>query len=134
MMYAYPFTLCRRAIVATFDLSAVNLKMFRTDHWLSDARNVVQLHLTEPAWEADGPVPVRPAVSAHDKMKSWTVDELAGFLVEEDLRGPAEALRRAGVNGHDFLLWTTREDLQAELGLPKFTAKKLLAARDLFLR
>ena len=41
MIYAYPFTLRRRAVVATFDLSAANLRMLRTDHWLSDARNVL---------------------------------------------------------------------------------------------
>ena len=37
MMYAYPYTLCRRAVVATFDLSAANLKLLHTDHWLSDS-------------------------------------------------------------------------------------------------
>ena len=51
MMYAYPFTLCRRAVVATMDLSAKNLGFFDTHHWLSDARNVVVLRLTEPVFE-----------------------------------------------------------------------------------
>ena len=37
MMYAYPFTLARRAVVATMDLSARNLHLLRTDHWLSEA-------------------------------------------------------------------------------------------------
>ena len=45
MMYAYPYTLCRRAVVATFDLSASNLELLQTDHWLSDSRNVMQLRL-----------------------------------------------------------------------------------------
>ena len=35
-------------VVATFDLSASNLHLFKTDHWLSDPRNVIQLHLTSP--------------------------------------------------------------------------------------
>ena len=39
MMYAYPYTLCRRGVVATFDLSASNLDMFETDHRLSNERN-----------------------------------------------------------------------------------------------
>ena len=51
MMYAYPFTLCRRAVVATMDLSAKNLEVFSTHHWLSDARNVVALRLTEAVFE-----------------------------------------------------------------------------------
>ena len=32
MIYAYPYTLARRAVVATFDLSARNLALFRTHH------------------------------------------------------------------------------------------------------
>ena len=32
MIYAYRFTLCRRAVVATFDLSTANLRMLRTNH------------------------------------------------------------------------------------------------------
>ena len=55
MMYAYPFTFARRAVVATFDLSAKNLEAFTTDHWLQDRRNVIQLKLTEPAYVAAVP-------------------------------------------------------------------------------
>ena len=51
MRYAYPYTLCRRGVVATFDLTAAGLDLFQTDHWLSDERNVIQLHLQTPAWE-----------------------------------------------------------------------------------
>ena len=40
MMYSYVFTLCRRAVVVTLDLSAQNLHMFTKDHWLSDPLNV----------------------------------------------------------------------------------------------
>ena len=49
MMYAYAFTLCRRAVVVTLDLSARNLHMFTTDHWLSNPLNVLVLRLTAPA-------------------------------------------------------------------------------------
>ena len=40
-----------------------------------------------------------------ENMSAWTVDELADFLIYQDLQGPAEALRSAGVNGADFLSW-----------------------------
>jgi hypothetical protein len=50
MMYAYPFTLCRRAVVATLDNAASNLNFFGTHHWLSDKKNVIVLRLTAPAW------------------------------------------------------------------------------------
>ena len=49
MMYAYPFCLAERAVVATFDLGAANLDLFDTDHWLSDRDNVRVLRLSEPA-------------------------------------------------------------------------------------
>ena len=32
MMYSHAFTLCRRAVVATLDLSAQNIHMLSTDH------------------------------------------------------------------------------------------------------
>lgn len=51
MMYAVPFSLARRAVVATLDLSAANLDAFTTNHWLADARNVVKLDLDSPAWQ-----------------------------------------------------------------------------------
>ena len=135
MIYAYPFSLCRRAVVATFDLSAANLSLLRTDHWLADPRNVLQLHLDVPAWEAgDGaPAVVAAVVSPRAAMSSWTVDKLMEFLIGEDMRGPGEALRAAGVNGADFLAWGTPAELQTDLKLTPFTARKLIAVRDAFL-
>ena len=50
MMYAYPFTLCHRAVVLTMDLSASNLDYFSRHHWLSDRRNVITLRLDAQAW------------------------------------------------------------------------------------
>lgn len=49
-MYAYKYTLARRAIVATFDLSAKNLEQFVTDHWLSCELNIIVLRLQEKAF------------------------------------------------------------------------------------
>ena len=134
MMYAYPFTLCRRAVVATFDLSAANLEMLRTDHWLSDARNVLQLHLTAPAFDSPNAQVVGPTLTSLERMSSWTVGELADFLAEEDLRGPAEDFKKAGVSGKDFLAWASPLELQTDLRLAPFTARKLLAVRDAFLK
>ena len=45
MIYSYKYTLARRAVIATFDLSAKNLTAFAKDHWLRNASNVIQLRL-----------------------------------------------------------------------------------------
>jgi hypothetical protein len=42
--------LCRRAVVATMDLSASSLDLLTSHHWLSDKRNVIVLRLESPAW------------------------------------------------------------------------------------
>ena len=54
MRFSALYTLCRRAVVATFDLSASNLHMLEADHWLSNPKNVILLKLTVPAWECAG--------------------------------------------------------------------------------
>ena len=46
MIYSYKYTLARRAVVATFDLSAKNLSALKEDHWLKNPLNVLQLHLS----------------------------------------------------------------------------------------
>ena len=51
-VYAYCYTLARRAVIATFDLSAGNLMAFTKHHWLSDERNVICLRLEAPAYVA----------------------------------------------------------------------------------
>ena len=50
-VFAYSYSLCSRAVVATFDLSAQNLDMLHSDHWLSNRDNVMLLWLTERAYE-----------------------------------------------------------------------------------
>ena len=54
-VYAYTYTLARRAVIATFDLSACNLAAFDNHHWLADERNVIKLRLETPAF-AEAPV------------------------------------------------------------------------------
>ena len=51
MVYAYKYTLCRRAVVATFDLSASNLEALSKDHWLKNSLNAVQLRLKDKAFD-----------------------------------------------------------------------------------
>jgi len=133
MKYAYPFTLCRRAVVVTMDLSAANLGLFQTDHWLADSKNAILLKLTESAWEtgrsSSGAVPIdRRAI-----LSSWSVAELRTFLEGKDLSGPAAALHANGVNGSD-LLETTAATLEQDLRMTPFAARKVAQARDAFLQ
>ena len=51
-VYAYTYTLARRAVIATFDLSAAHLEAFDAHHWLRDERNVIKLRLETPAFVA----------------------------------------------------------------------------------
>ena len=103
MMYSYALTLCRCAVVATFDLSARNLHMLSTDHWLADARHVVVLRLVEPGWvtECDNPV------QAPSPMAAWTVSQVAHWLESSDMSGPASTLQMQGVSGEDLLGFAT---------------------------
>jgi hypothetical protein len=135
MMYSYPFTLCRRAVVVTFDLSATNLALLQTDHWLSDSRNVLQLRLSEPARVCTAARASRATITRtpRETMQTWPVDALADFLCGQDLCGPAASLKKAGVNGSDFLVWTSATDIVADANVALFTAKKLLACRAQYL-
>ena len=60
-VYAYDYSFCRRGIVATFDLSAQHLEAFQTDHWLSNALNVIVLQLSDKAYEDAPLLPVADA-------------------------------------------------------------------------
>ena len=108
MVYSYTYTLCRRAVVATFDLSARNLHLFKTDHWLKDPRNVIQLYLKSPAWQT-GVAASSHRVSPAEQMRSWTVEETGRFLEECDLAGLAELARMSGVSGADLIQLSTDE-------------------------
>ena len=130
MIYSYPFSVCRRAVVVTFDLSASNLDLLRRDHWLADPRNVLQLHLSAPAWLSQEPTAATPTTSPKEQMAAWTVDAVAEFLTSHDLRGPAGTLQHAGVNGADLLAWTTVAEVEADVKVVPLTARKILACRD----
>ena len=134
MMYAYPYTLCRRAVVATLDTSAKNLHLFSTDPWLSDKRNCLVLQLTSSVWTALATPQQQhiPQMTPQEQMTAWTVAELAVFLTAADLQGPAEYLQKQGVNGADFAALTC-DTLVTDLRCTPFAAQKLLLVRDGFL-
>ena len=125
-VYSYPFSLCKRAVVATLDSSAANLHMLTTDHWLSNPANVLQLWLTSPAWAAPGE---DNAGAQEAGGVTWGVDAVASFLEAADLSGPAHVCRQNGVNGADLASFTL-DTLQQELKLSPFAAKKIIKARD----
>ena len=132
MRYAYPFTLSRRAVIATMDWSAENLHLLETDHWLSDPRNVKVFRLNEKAWVQAGPAVPQVRQSTDQVMKRWRAGEVAAFLRTKDLEGPAAVLFQNGVAGDDFFTLTT-QTLTADLRLSAFAARKVLAARTSFL-
>ena len=124
-----PFTLTRRAVVATLDLSAANLELLRTDHWLSNPNNVRVLRLAQEAWQSDAVVAAAPAETPEARMRRWRAAEVSGFLRAEDLDGPAEVLFRNGVRGKEFLKLTL-VDLQADLRLSRLASERVLQARE----
>ena len=130
--YAYPYTLCRRAVVATADLGAENLHLLTTDHWLSKPTNVLVLRLTAPTTaQLLGGLPA--ALPRTEQMRRWTVAEVVSFLHSHDLEGPAEALFSNGVRGEDFLTMPV-EVFVHEFRLSQFAARRIAAARESFLR
>lgn len=128
MRYAYPFTLARRAVVVTMDLSADNLHLLDSDHWLSNSKNVVVVRLSSSTW-LNAP---SSSTTARDDMTSWSVAEVTKFFAAHDLCGPASILAANGVRGRDLVNFTL-EDLK-DMHLSGFAMQRLFAARDEFLR
>ena len=134
MRYSYPYTLARRAIVVTLDLTALRLDWLRTNHWLRNPSNVCLLRLTEAAWErVQPPVAAAPA-SPSDEMRAWTVTEVCFFYGQQDAAGLTTVLEQNAVNGADLLSFTSPADLCADLCMTPLAARKALRLRDAFLR
>ena len=133
MRFSTSYTLYRRAVVASFDLSADNLHMFDSDHWLSCPKNVVCLRLTAPAWETPGAPPSAPEPDRAEQMKSWPAAGVVAFAKARDLAGPAHVLFASSVNGAD-LLNVSKDVLIKEVRLTPFAAAKVIRARDAFLQ
>ena len=127
MRYAYPFTLCRRVVVATADLGADNLHLLSSDHWLSKAENVFVLRLTAPTLaQPAGAFP--DELPRAEQMRRWTVAEVVSFLKSKDLAGPTNVLFANGVRGEDFIPMLV-ESFVHDLRLSEFTARRLAAYR-----
>ena len=107
------------------DLSAKNLHMFATDHWLSDPKNVLVLRLDEPAWVLDQP----PPLSALSTMDAWGVEAVAAWLESNDMAGPAAYFRAQGVNGRDVLAFQSEQDIMRDLVTTPFVARKVFSLR-----
>ena len=133
MVFAVPYTLARRAVVATFDLTAANLHLLKTNHWLTESPNVCVVRISAPAWAAGDPSSVITP-SPTSTVAAWTTDEVAMFFAQQDADGLGNALRGNSVNGSDLLAFTSWMDLHQELHMTPFAAKKILRLRDAFLK
>ena len=134
MRFSTVYSLHRRAVVATFDLSAANLHLFDSDHWLSNPKNVLCLRLTVPAWTLSSPLPP-PSPQPDERpeqMRTWSASGVVSWALAQDLEGPSAVLFASSVNGAD-LLEMTAELLVKEVRLTPFAARKVLRARDAFL-
>ena len=131
MVYAYPYTLARRAIIATFDLSATNLHLFSTHHWLSNPKNVVVIRLDSPAWiSARLQAPAADTHSQRELASAWTADEVAMWLQSCGAGGIASTLQANAVDGSDLLAFSNEDELVKDLRLTQFAARKLLQLRE----
>ena len=63
---------------------------------------------------------------------SWSTGQLHDYLVEKDLRGLATQLLSQGVAVRDFADFT-EDTIVNDLRMTRFAARKLTAARDMFL-
>ena len=129
MRFSYGYTLARRAVVATLDLSARNLHLFQTDHWLSNPKNVVQVWLHAEAWQTGSPVPPPPSRLG---VSAWSVEALAAHLACADAEGLAQQLRNNSVTGADFKA-LTENDYINDLKLTRFAARKLVSLKGMLL-
>ena len=132
MRCAYPFTLARRGVVATMDLSASNLDALRTDHWLSNPLNVKVLRLSHSAWASATAPAGSPPATVLATMSAWSANEVFDFLKAADVEGPARCLFSNGVRGKDFADLTT-DVLVTDLRLSQLAARNVLAAREDYL-
>ena len=108
------------------DLSAKNLHMLVTDHWLSNPKNVLVVRLDAPAWRTAGVA----AVTTPSAMASWGVEAVASWLESLGMAGPAAHFRAQGVNGKDLMGYESEADLMRDLATTPFVARKVLMLRE----
>ena len=132
MRFSNVYSLHRRAVVATFDLSAANLHLFDSDHWLSNPKNIVCLRLIVPAWITPAALPSPQLDERPEQMRAWSASEVVSWARARDLEGLSAVLFASSVNGAD-LLEAPADVLVKEVRLTPFAAGKVLRARDAFL-
>ena len=110
------------------DLSARNLHLLRSDHWLSDRDKVVLEWLTAPVFGLG-----LPWRSPRDQMMSWSVAQVTSFFESKDAAALGDMLAANSVQGAD-LLKLTSESLQEGLRFNSFGALKVCKLRDSFLQ
>jgi len=131
MMYSFTFSLCRRAVVVTMDLSAKNLHLLKTDHWLRDPQNVRILRLQGPAWIGPAHEPVVSSGGLAG-MRGWLPLRVTTWLEDLGSRAPARTFLDKGVTGAD-LCDMRLDDLEGGLRLLPWAAVKILQLRDEYL-
>ena len=102
-MYAYKYTLARRAIVATMDLLALNIAKLHTNHWLQNSRKVVLLELSGPVFVDAGPGVVPEERSHEDIFSTYSVEEAKSLYEARDAASIAAILATSSLNGADLL-------------------------------
>ena len=129
MLYAYPFTLAKRAVVVTLDLAAKNLHLLKTDHWLSNPDNVITIWLQEPAI-----VGARNSEQSTppQRLQSFSVADVAAFFEARDAEALGAILSKNSVNGQDLTVLGLPE-LTQDMRMSSFGARKVIALRDAFL-
>ena len=132
MMYSYPYTLARRAIVVTMDLTAKNLHLLHTNHWSKEPRNILRVTLASPSWVGAAPASGASPTS-QATMSAWSVCEVEGFYNSHDAAGIAAVFAQNAVDGSDLLAFVEPRELVCDLRMTAFAAKKALRLRDGFL-
>jgi hypothetical protein len=140
---AYEKLLFRTPFVATINNATANLHLLDTNDFLSKPQNIVVLWLKEPPVEKsdddnDGGTASEPEVpvlgpghassAPTPSWHMWSVAELSTYLKGKDMHAAARCLQANDVNGKDFAALTEQE-LVGELGMPSFSAKKVIRIR-----
>ena len=70
-----------------------------------------------------------PQAPLADIAKAWSVADVSQFLRQRDAAGIAAVFERNAVNAEDFLAFPGAEDLERDLRLTPFAARKVVRLR-----
>ena len=68
-----------------------------------------------------------------DTVRAWSVPDVCFFFCQHDAAGIAAIMERSAVNGEDLLAFTSSSELEEDLHVTPFAARKALKLRDAFL-